>query len=36
MTSYYISSGMVNVVPFLAMVITLLIRPGGFMGKEIF
>jgi branched-chain amino acid transport system permease protein len=36
MTSYYISSGMVNVVPFLAMVITLLIRPGGFLGKEIF
>jgi len=36
LTSYYISSGMVNVVPFLAMIITLLIRPGGFFGKEIF
>jgi len=36
MTSYYISSGMVNVVPFLAMIVTLLIRPGGLFGKDIF
>lgn len=36
MTSYYISSGMINVVPFLAMILTLIIRPGGFFGKEIF
>jgi branched-chain amino acid transport system permease protein len=36
LTSYYISSGMVNVVPFLAMIITLLIRPRGLLGKEIF
>lgn len=35
LTSYYISSGMVNVVPFLAMIITLLIRPRGLLGKEI-
>jgi len=36
LTSYYLSSGMVNVVPFLAMIITLLIRPSGLLGKEIF
>jgi len=36
LTSYYISSGMVNVVPFLAMIVTLLIRPRGFFGKDIF
>lgn len=35
-TSYYISSGMVNVVPFVVMVITLLIRPAGIFGKDIF
>jgi len=36
LTSYFIASGMVNVVPFLAIIITLLIRPSGFFGKDIF
>jgi branched-chain amino acid transport system permease protein len=36
LTSYFISSGMVNVVPFLAIIATLLIRPSGFFGKSIF
>ena len=36
LTSYFISSGMINVVPFMAIIITLIVRPSGFFGKEIF
>lgn len=36
LTSYYLSSGMVNVVPYLAIIATLIIRPSGFFGKDIF
>ncbi len=36
LTSYFISSGMINVVPFMAIIITLIVRPTGFFGKEIF
>lgn len=36
LTSYYISSGMVNVVPFLVIIIVLVFRPSGIMGKDIF
>jgi len=36
LTTYFISSAMINVVPFLAIIVTLLIRPSGFFGKEIF
>lgn len=36
LTSYFIASGMVNVVPFLAIIIMLLIRPSGFFGKDLF
>jgi branched-chain amino acid transport system permease protein len=35
LTSYYIASGMVNVVPFLAIIVVLLIRPRGIFGKAI-
>ena len=34
LTSYFISSGMINVVPFLAIIIVLLIRPIGIFGKS--
>lgn len=36
LTSMYISSGLVNVIPFLTLFIVLLIRPSGFFGKDIF
>jgi len=36
LTSYYISSGMVNVIPFLVIVVVLIFRPSGIMGKDIF
>jgi branched-chain amino acid transport system permease protein len=36
LTTYFISSGMINVIPFLAIIVTLLLRPSGFFGKEIF
>lgn len=35
LTAYYISSSMVNVVPFLVIVIVLIFRPAGIMGKDI-
>ncbi len=36
LTSMYISSGLVNVIPFITLFIVLLIRPTGFFGKDIF
>jgi len=36
LTSYYLSSGMVNVVPFLIIIVVLIFRPSGIMGKDIF
>jgi branched-chain amino acid transport system permease protein len=34
LTTYFISSGWVNVIPFTILVLVLLVRPSGLFGKE--